>query len=99
MERGLGGLRGGGGKGEGVERWSRVGWACRSLVNTSRAETDFRRHPIMGSLLAAPLEKLENLRTHFFCLCSQDHLHVNKNPVLLIFFAALNETSRTLPSM
>ena len=66
MERGLEGLKEGGGEGEGVERWSRVGWACRSLVNTSRAETDFRRHPIMGSLLAAPLEKLENLRTHLF---------------------------------
>ena len=66
MERGLEGLKEGGGEGEGVERWSRVGWACRSLVNTSRAETDFRRHPIMGSLLAAPLEKLGNLRTNFF---------------------------------
>ena len=66
MERGLEGLKEGGGEGEGVERWSRVGWACRSLVNTSRAETDFRRHHIMGSLLAAPLEKLENLRTNFF---------------------------------
>ena len=72
MEKGLEGLKGEEGlkggrvEGEGVERWSRVGWACRSLVNTSRAETDFRRHPIMGSLLAAPLEKLGNLRTNFF---------------------------------